>query len=90
MLSRHKLYFKIKKIKCGLFFTKPFVRPCLFFPVHCTFVVTGKRFKYIGTYKAPKDTAVRGAPKKLYIKLVHSFGLESARLTVGKYSGSQP
>jgi len=89
MLSRHKLYFEIKKIKCGLFFTKPFVSPSLCFPVHCAFVVTGKRFKYIGTYKTPKDPALWGAPKKLYIKLVHSFGLGSACLIVGKYSGSQ-
>lgn len=53
------------------------------------FLVTGKRFKYMGTYKAPKDPAVRAAPKKLYIKLVDSFGLGSARLTLGKHSGSQ-
>jgi len=52
--------------------------------------VTGKRFKYISTYKAPKDPAVwGGSPKKLDIKLVHSSRLGSARLIVGKYSGSQ-
>jgi len=49
------------------------------------FLVTGKRFKYMGTYKTPKDPAVRVAPKKLYIKLVDSFGLGSAHLTFGKY-----
>lgn len=45
------------------------------------FLVTGKRFKYRGTYKARKDPAVRVAPKQLYIKLVDSFGLGCARLT---------
>ena len=53
------------------------------------FLVTGKGFKYLDTYKAPRDPAVRRAPKKLHTKFVDSFGLGSARLTVGKYSGSQ-
>jgi len=44
------------------------------------FLVIGKRFKYMGTYKATKDPAVWGTPKKLYKKLVDSFGLGSARL----------